>query len=66
MRGTESDPGGRMNVEDRKQCLRGEIAVLACLIEEWKALNDPEIKWAVPVLEYYLERYEQELSRLVE
>ncbi len=54
-----------MNGETREQDLLEEIAVLTHLIEELRFTPDQEKQWAVPVLEYCLERCKGELQKLL-
>lgn len=52
------------DVENRRQKLYDDMAVITLLIEEWRASNDPELEWVIHVLEYLLERSRGELTRL--
>ncbi len=53
-----------LNKEKRKKHLHEEIAWITQLIKEWRAMQDPELEWAIYVLEYSLERCRDELKML--
>lgn len=47
------------------QRLDEDINVISLLIEEWRHTRDPEIQWAIYVLEYCLDRSKYEMKLLL-
>jgi len=54
-----------MDAEKKTQLLREEIEEITLLIKEFEAAKDADTRWAIHLLQIYLERRKKSLKQLL-